>query len=145
MHQAHVRPVVTWKLFQPDDIAIWIVRAEKTEAVWNRDAVMRGPGFVVRNPTELQRRAGLRLVKSFHGREFGRLKFGDGAGAEIAADHLQRSAGACKRERYSQCVAMKSVPTIAQQEERMNRGHGKSGCDKGSQSHVHHLMTRGRV
>src|SRR6266404_6344794 len=111
MHQADVRPVVPRKLFQPDDFAIRIVCAEKAEAVRNRDAVMRGSGFVVWNPAELQRRAGLRLVKGFHGREFGRLKFGDGAGAEIATDHLQRSAGACECERYSQRITMKSVPT----------------------------------
>src|SRR5260370_42320400 len=106
MHQADVRPVVARKLFQPDDFAIRIVRAEKTQAARNRDGVMGGSGFVVRDSTELQRRAGLCLAKSFHGREVGRLKFADGAGTEIPTGHWQPRTGACARARSAQSVAM---------------------------------------
>src|SRR5260370_42627756 len=97
MHQADVRPVVARKLFQPDDFAIRIVRAEKTQAARNRDGVMGGSGSVVRDSTELQLRAGLCLLRGFHGREFCRLEFGDGAAAEIATHPWRRSTGAGER------------------------------------------------
>ena len=114
---------------------------QKAEAARNGQSETRGARFVVRNSTELPGSAGLRLVKGFHGREFGRLKFRDRTRTEIAADQLQRSTGAGERERHAQCVAMKRISAIAQKEEGMNRSHGKSGRDKRRQSHVQNFMS----
>src|ERR1700730_1333052 len=113
MHQAHVWPVVAWKLFQPDDLTIGIMSTEKAQAARNGQGVTSGSGFVVRYSTDQQGRAGLRVVNGFHGREFGRLKFGDGAGAEIAANHLQRSTSAAECERDTERVAVKDICAIA--------------------------------
>src|SRR6266853_2825890 len=74
MHQAHIWPVVAWKFFQPDDPTVGIMSSEKAQAARNGQGVTSGSGFVVRYSTDLQGRAGLRVINGFHGREFGRLK-----------------------------------------------------------------------
>src|SRR5260370_19112037 len=140
MNQIHIWPVVAWKLFQPDDLTVGIMSTEKAQAPRNGQGVTSGSGFVVRYSTDLQGHAGLRVVNSFHGREFGRLKFGDGAGAEVAANHLQRGTDAAEGERDTERVAVKSIPSIAQNKEGMNRSNGKARRDKCSQRHVQHLI-----
>ena len=80
-----------------------------------------------------------------HRRELGRLQPPHDTGAEIAAEDLQRDADASDTQGNTQCALMKKAVPVAQEEEAMHGGNGKTCCHKGRQRHVEDFMEAGRV
>ena len=81
----------------------------------------------------------------FHRRQFGRLQPAHRAGAEVAAQNLQRDADAGDGQRNAQRAAMKRTVPVSQQKERMDRRHRKARRHKRRQRHVQDFMKAGRI
>ena len=118
---------------------------EEAETVWYLDAVADHPRRIVRQATDHQgdRRAG--SVVPLHRGELRRLKLGHPLRAVIAAEHLQGDGDAGHAERDGERAPMEKVIAVAQQEERMDGGHGEPRGDIGRERHMDHLVERRRV
>ena len=121
------------------------MRGEETQSARNLQGVIGRHRLVLRNPTDNQRRSGLRLIVRFHCRELGRLQPGDRARTQVAAEYLQWHGDTCKGKGETQRGSMKRIIPVAQQKKSMNCRHHKARRDKCRQSHVHDFVKRGGV